>query len=41
MYDSFSEELSQIHATNSNYIYNDKYNIPLVLNITYKIKDGI
>ena len=40
MYDSFSEELSQIHATNSNYIYNDKYNIPLVLNITYKIKDG-
>lgn len=33
MYDS--SDLNNVYATDDNYIYNDKYNIPLVLNITY------
>jgi hypothetical protein len=33
MYDS--SDLNSVYATDDNYIYNDKYNIPLVLNITY------
>ena len=41
MYDSFPGEIPLIHATNSKYIYYDKYNIPLVLNITYAPKPGI
>jgi phenolic acid decarboxylase len=41
MYDSFPGEIPLIHATNSKYVYYDKYNIPLVLNITYAPKPGI
>ena len=40
MYDIYLGALSNIYATDKNYIYYDLYSIPLTFSINYKIKDG-
>ena len=39
MYDSFPGEIPLIHATNSKYVYYDKYNIKYHLNIIPPFND--